>query len=264
VLVDGKPVEIKTVLATSYGGEAIRLELSPKEIDCKDLQPASHKENDRLVVVLAKALDKGGAWHVTYVRLQHTSVSLPLAATVTSANADREVRATLDIHHDLSVAGHVVSPAKLDITGTIHAKGCGVLPYDKSVVEQLQPKLTVALNGKPLTIRAAHQFINPPNFDLRLATAPMTCGTIPHHADLHVSIPMGPPQANNPSDPRVSVSGLLLASDTHGPIDKLKLKRLGYDYILDGQVDLFGKTLTLKGSVTPFRCPDLAIDRRLK
>ncbi len=258
--IDGKPYPLKTVVATSMGGEAIRLELSKDTIACATLRPGLEAFKERITVIVAPQLEPDGSqrWAVAdHQTPSHQGHVSDAQLTMHTEDVSKELRADIDVHSktmqslgDGPNAKPTFTPA-LDLSGSLRALGCGTKSvYIGDIPAEEQSELSVTLAGKRFAIRGATLVETPLNTTLLLSTQPHPCSIGVMGADLTIRIPVKDEMVTG-----ASLHGFILPATLQAEKNDITVTPAGDAFTVSSSAILpGGYRLEMGGTIRPKRC----------
>ena len=267
---NGEEVEYKTMLAYTYGGRGLRIELSTESRTCDDYTSLSRSvaKGERYVsMVVAPLLENDGteSWRLQSFSVKSRSARASGKVEAISTDPKGDVRIKIDVNQAFKADDFMGWEAMtVAMSGELVAKGCGVFARDKDAVSRPQPDLKVTLAGVEMPLQAA-TLVRNRGLYLKLSTQPQACITDSIGSDLFLSFKI------EMDEGEAQVKHLLINGDlTHQNINvgfedgELPLKLKGGGSLTEGEEillnlemakDVFdGIVLTISGTANVKSC----------
>ncbi len=271
VLINDKPVVMKTLLAYSHGGRALLIVASSAQPKCKDYAGMGRRLAKGEVyfnLTISPMLQKDGKekWGITYGHFGGMSRQSSFGTvSVSASDPSKEVRVKLKFDFkapEVKMKGFEKPQQLLKVDSELVAKGCGRMQKYAKAKPRPQKQLSLKVAGKAFAVQGATLKKSGEKHTLRLTTQPVSCTTGSIGSDVVVELKLeGKP---------LKVNHAYLAGDLFGsqynsaPGDKpMKVKASGpldgdgeVTIALDGKVDnVVGYSVELAGKVVAQRCP---------
>jgi hypothetical protein len=191
---DGNELPLQSVLAFSRGGAALQLTFSTVPLECEHLAGSGVMREPGEVsfdLTVAPLFGDKNGWAVTRAKLGRATRQGKLGdATVKKYDPREEV--SLQFKASLlfpAAASSGANDQKLELDGSIAAKGCGLVPLSADAKVRPQDRLVLELDGKRVGVHGASLVRRRlGNLELRLSSEPHDCANGPLGSDLGVMI----------------------------------------------------------------------------
>lgn len=269
VTVDDKPTAMDYAIARTFGGETVQLTLSDVPINCDSLRAATYPAEGTIVeALLGRVLSRDGQarWGLAQV---HSDMSLKIAPDGRGGVVRQDAKGVLvllDVGWRTRGNEFINEPSRLvDVSGSVTAEACGVIPMDSKAKPREQSNLRVTVAGREFTIRGAVIVAEADgSYELVLSTQAKSCSRVVTYADVNLTLDL--------RDSPLRIAGIQLTGaafrnvqlqgpradsgiagteiSTNGPLAGTGLAKL----TLSATTEIFGYAVTVSGKVEALRC----------
>jgi len=271
VTVDNKPTAMDYAIARTFGGETVQLTLTDFPINCDFLRGEfqSYPTGGTIVeALLGPALSRDGQARWELAQFQY-GINFEIAPDGRGGVVRQDAKGVLvllDVGWRTRGNEFINEPSRLvDVSGSVTAEACGVIPMDSKAKPREQSNLRVTVAGREFTIRGAVIVAEADgSYELVLSTQAKSCSRVVTYADVDLTLDLrdsplriAGTQLTGAAFRNVQLRGPQADSgidgteiSMNGPLAGTGLAKL----TLSATTEIFGYAVTVSGKVEALRC----------